>query len=110
MNKTRIQGDIEVLAPPGDTHSNNILAVSNLGIDGIVEIGTTSYKEIIFLSVETRCPANRSATMDAFTVECNGKILLNCCEIVGGSDGLALMNHSTKATIKETDNIMLAGL
>ena len=100
MSKTRIKGTLYVRVPTV-SHGGSVLSVCDLGVDGIADIAETSYKQIYFQSVEVRCPPrSRNA---AFTVECNGKILLNCCEIIGGSDGLQLLNHATEATLQETD-------
>ena len=100
MSKTRIKGTLDVRVPTV-SHGSSVLSVCDLGVDGIANVGKTSYKQINFQSVEVRCPpSSRNA---AFTVECNGKILLNCCEIIGGSDGLSLLNRATVATVQETD-------
>jgi len=100
MSKTRIKGTLDVRVPTV-SHGTSVLSVCDLGVDGIVNVGETSYKQIYFQSVEVKCPPrSRDA---AFTVECNGKILLNCCEIIGGSDGLKLLNRATEATLQETD-------
>lgn len=54
--------------------------------------------------MEVKCPQQVSDNGgNAFTAECDGKILLLCCEIVGGSDGLALLNRLTEMHMKETD-------
>ena len=36
-------------------------------------------------------------------IDCCKKLLIYCCEITGGSDGLSLMDRSTKAKIDQTD-------
>jgi hypothetical protein len=77
------------------------LVISNLKIDGRVDVQNNSYEIITFLSVEVACPPQQ-ATEDAFFIGPGvGKFLLLCCEIVGGSDGLFI--DSGKVHIKDTD-------
>jgi len=100
MDKTRLQVDLKILVPPND-HSNHMLLVSSLGIDGIVTVAETSYKEIIFQSTEVNCSPERDE--DAVSIQCIGKITFDSCEIVGGGDGLSLVGRNTEATIRGTE-------
>jgi hypothetical protein len=103
MDSVKINGNLTLMPNGSD---NGVAYVARLTVQGCVDVQETTYKDIIFLSVEVKCPRERND--DAFTVNCNGKITLNCCEIVGGSDGLSIINHATKMHLRSTD-IQFAG-
>jgi len=77
------------------------LAIADLKVNGRVNVGGNEYETITFLSVEVHCPP-QLANDDAFTLgQCKGKVLVYCCEVIGGSDGLFI--SSGNVHIKETE-------
>ena len=82
--------------------NGGMVAVQNLTIAGTVNVREVSYDNIIFASVEVNVPAS-SRGSDAFQAANKGKITLDCCEIVGGSDGVFIGGRETEMHIRETD-------
>jgi hypothetical protein len=76
------------------------LVIANFKIEGHVSVEENKYDSPVFLSVEVSCsPTSRD---DAFSIRsCGGKVLLYCCEIIGGSDGLRI--YTPNVHIRETD-------
>jgi MYND finger len=75
--------------------------VSNLTIHGVVRVSQVP-GDVTFLSATVQCPREREASNAFELANCNGKVLLTCCEIFGGLDGLFLTN-SPKVHIQQTD-------
>lgn len=101
MDDVIINADLKVADAPT---SGGTLVVANLSIEGIVDIHSTSYGKITFQSFEVSCPPHLTEKgKDAFSItHSGGKILLSCCEIIGGSDGV-MITGSNKVHITETD-------
>jgi hypothetical protein len=106
MKKVEIIGDLNAT---DEAKNGGSLVVADLKIDGCIKVTETEYEKITFLSVEVNCPRHIGQSgSDAFDISgCNGKVLLFCCEIIGGSDGL-MISGSPGVHIKDTD-IQLAG-
>jgi hypothetical protein len=76
------------------------LVIANLQIHGSVIVEENKYNGLTFLSVQVACP--RTGRNDAVSIKrCGGKVLLFCCEIIGGSDGLGI--HGANVHIRDTD-------
>lgn len=83
-----------------DGCSGGKVAIHRLKVQGIVKVTANTFEEVAFVSVEVNPGITNS---DAVSIDCCKKLLLFCCEIVGGSDGLSLLDHSTRAKIEQTD-------
>lgn len=85
--------------------SGGKLAVKGIKIEGTVNVFDNSFDDITFCSVDVKCPRQvGDRGEDAVCINtCKGKFLLLCCEIIGGSDGLAIMDRDCKMHIRETD-------
>lgn len=101
MNSVTIIGDLKVKDAP---NKGGTLVISSFRLHGIVEMKSANYEKITFQSFEVSCPQDIAAKgKDAFSItHCSSKILLSCCEIVGGSDGL-MITGSHKVHILDTD-------
>jgi hypothetical protein len=76
------------------------MVIANLKVKGNVSVQENKYNGVTFVSVEVECPP--SSRDDAFSIKrCGGKVLIFCCEIIGGSDGLGI--YGANVHIKETD-------
>lgn len=83
-----------------DGCSGGQVVVRRLKVEGTVTVTDNKFDDVSFVSVEVS-PGRSNG--DAISIEKCKKLLLYCCEIVGGSDGVSLMDHSTNAMIDQTD-------
>ena len=81
--------------------SGGKFTMRDLLVEGSLTVEQNTYENIEFVSVEVNC---NNQQVDAISInECNGKLLLYCCEVTGGRDGLSIMSHSTRAKLDQTD-------
>ena len=101
MDKVNVVGDFLFKE---EANVDGTMSVQRLTINGSVKVCDTTSCNITFSSVMVKCPPELTAAgSDAFELRnCRGKVLLTCCEIVGGSDGLVL-SGSPNVHIRETD-------
>jgi hypothetical protein len=96
MSKVLLHASLDI---QGDDTGGK-LVIANLSIEGIVSVEENKYNGVTFFSVEVECRPTLSC--DAFSIKrCGGKVLLFCCDIIGGSDGLGI--YGADVHIKDTD-------
>jgi len=74
--------------------------VQKLKVQGVVTVTDNTFDDVSFVSMEVNASKLQS---DAVTIKCCRRLFLFCCEIIGGLDGLCLMDQSTSARIDQTD-------
>lgn len=97
MDKTILKCNLVVKQ---DGCSGGKAVVRKLKVQGVVIVTDNKFDDVSFFSVEVNAGKSQA---NAVTINCCKKLLLWCCEIIGGSDGLCLMDRSTSARIEETD-------
>jgi hypothetical protein len=96
MSKVTIGASLNVQGAETDGK----LVIANLKMEGSVSVEENKYNGVTFCSVEVNCPPTSGDDAVSFQ-RCGGKVLLFCCEIIGGSDGLGI--YGANVHIKETD-------
>lgn len=74
--------------------------VQKLKVQGVVTVIDNTFDDVSFVSMEVNA---KKLQTDAVTIKCCKRLFLFRCEIIGGSDGLCLMDQSTSARIDQTD-------
>jgi hypothetical protein len=99
MSKVTLRASLDI---QGD-ETDGKLVIANLKIEGSVSVEENKYSGVTFCSVEVACPP--TSGNDAVSINrCGGKVLLFCCEIIGGLDGLdGLGTYGANVHIKDTD-------
>jgi hypothetical protein len=96
MTKVTLRAHLNI---KGDENGGK-LVIANLQIEGNVSVDDNKYDGVTFLSVQVACP--QTGGDDAVSIKrCGGKVLLFCCEIIGGSDGLGI--YGANVHIRDTD-------
>jgi len=83
-----------------DRCSGGKVMVQKLKVQGVVTVSDNTFDDVTFFSMEVNATKLKA---DAVTINCCKKLLIFCCEIIGGSDGLCLIDRSTNARIDQTD-------
>eukprot|EP00592_Proboscia_alata_P015158 CAMPEP_0194394740 /NCGR_PEP_ID=MMETSP0174-20130528/124026_1 /TAXON_ID=216777 /ORGANISM="Proboscia alata, Strain PI-D3" /LENGTH=615 /DNA_ID=CAMNT_0039190579 /DNA_START=9 /DNA_END=1856 /DNA_ORIENTATION=+ len=74
--------------------------VQKLKVQGVVTVTDNTFDDVSYVNVEVNAKKSQS---DAMTIKCCKRLFLFCCKIIGGSDGLCLIDRSTSARIDQTD-------